>query len=266
MSRNLVYTVALDRAGATGHRNMAKLMVSSLLRTNFSGDIVVFHNSQQPLFHVPRAGVQEVPVSLDDGDEHHEFIWAAQSLKYEVARHLKTQAYDKVLFLDCDIVVLRNIDHLLHGAWSLAVFTETNTHIQQGAYNGYLTKRQREGLKRLGMNSGSWAVEASRYHEFMERWQAVESKPPKCQCLREQSAFNRAVLDWKGDVYEWPHREIALPFCLGNLMTYREFSQAAIVHMAGGNGPLEKMPFLFGLFASRFLCDEQLTLFNVLEM
>lgn len=39
--RNLVYTVAIDRPGQTGHRNMAKMLVSSLLRTRFSGDIMV---------------------------------------------------------------------------------------------------------------------------------------------------------------------------------------------------------------------------------
>ena len=60
MGRHLVYTLALDMGGATAHRNMAKLLVSSLLRTRFDGDIVVFHNSPHPLFMVPRKGVREV--------------------------------------------------------------------------------------------------------------------------------------------------------------------------------------------------------------
>ncbi len=121
-------------------------------------------------------------------------------------------------------------------------------------------------LRREGLNSGSWAIRASRYHAFMDRWRAVEAAEPARMCLREQSAFNRAVLDFKGKVIEWPHHEIALPFCLGNLMTYRAYSEAAIVHTAGGAGPVEKLPFLYGLFTSRFLCDDQLTLLNLMEM
>ena len=64
MARNLIYTLALDYVETTAHRNLAKLLVSSLLRTRFSGDILVFHTSPAPLFMVAREGVREVVLDV----------------------------------------------------------------------------------------------------------------------------------------------------------------------------------------------------------
>lgn len=57
--RYLAFTVALDPPGSPGHRMMSKLLASSLLRTHFDGDVVVFRNSPEPLFRVPRQGLEE---------------------------------------------------------------------------------------------------------------------------------------------------------------------------------------------------------------
>lgn len=267
MTRHLAYIVALDRAGMTGHRNLAKMLVSSLLRTRFDGDIMVFHNSPHPLFMVPREGVQEVILKAKkEPKTHDEFVGFAQSCKHTVARHLQPEGYDKVIFLDCDCLVLRPINHLLEGDWSLAVITESGTRIQNGPYGGYLTAAEHGLLRREGMNSGTWAISAPLLKKFLRQWRAAEKLPPAFECLREQSAFNRVVLDWPGMVLMWPHEEIALPFCHGNRTCYRDFSTSAIVHAAGAAGPVEKLPFIFGLFCSQFLCDDKLTMFNVMEM
>ena len=87
--RNLVYTLALDPAGATGHRNLAKMLVSSLLRTRFSGDILVFHNSPAPLFMVAREGVREVRMKVPaKAGKNGGFVTYAQSCKHAVAEHI----------------------------------------------------------------------------------------------------------------------------------------------------------------------------------
>ena len=267
MGKNLVYTLALDPAGATGHRNLAKMLVSSLLRTRFSGDILVFHNSPAPLFMVARHGVREVRMKVPaTAGKNGGFVAYAQSCKHAVAAHIDAAAYDRVMFIDCDSVVLRNIDHLLAGHWELAVFPEQNSDIHEYCWGGYLTRHEQKHLVHEGLNSGTWAVKGARFHELLRRWRAVEKRKMTRDALREQSAFNRVALDWDGPVNFWPQREIALPLVTANLVCYHDYAQTAIVHAASGMPVDYKSRFLFGIFAGAFLFDTQLLLLNTLEM
>jgi lipopolysaccharide biosynthesis glycosyltransferase len=95
------------------------MLVSSLLRTFFTGDIVVFRNTENPLFLVERKGLEEVYVEtpLIVGRAGWD---TAMSWKYKVAEMLDVRGYDKVLFLDSDFLSLRNVDHLLEGDWDIA--------------------------------------------------------------------------------------------------------------------------------------------------
>ena len=267
MGRNLVYTLALDPPGTTGHRNLAKMLVSSLLRTRFSGDILVFHNSPAPLFMVARHGVREVRMKVPAGaGKNGGFVAYAQSCKHAVAKHIDAEAYDRVMFIDCDSVVLRNIDHLIEGDWELAVFAEQNTDIHEYCWGGYMTRHERKHLVHEGLNSGTWAVTGARFQELLRRWRAVEAGKMKSVGLREQSAFNRVALDWDGPVETWPRGAVALPLVAANLVCYHDYSQVAIVHAASGAPVDYKSRFLFGIFAGTFLFDTQHLLLNTLEM
>jgi hypothetical protein len=267
MGRNLVYTLALDRAGETGHRNLAKLLVSSLLRTRFSGDILVFHNSSSPLFMLAREGVREVRIDLPENGCARAFGGLAQSSKHAVAAQIAAARYDRVMFIDCDAVVLRNIDTLLASSGELAVVAEPDSDITTYPYGGYLSAAERASFVREGFNSGTWAVSGARFGEFVTRWRETETQtPPGGECLREQSAFNRVVLDWDDTMMIWPHHLIALPFCNRHAAAYHTYSDATIVHAAGGRSVDHKLRFLFGVFAGAFLFDPQLVLFNILEM
>ena len=268
MARNLLYTLALDYAGTTAHRNLAKLLVSSLLRTRFSGDILVFHNSPAPLFMVAREGVREVVLDVPaEAFAGNDLAGYARSAKHLAAAQIDAEHYAKIMFLDCDAIVLRNIDHLFAGAWELACCTEPGTRIQEDAYSGYLSEKERRALKCAGINSGTWAVAGARFHEFIRRWRKAESgAPAKLDGFREQSAFNRVVLDWEHAVQVWPHREVALPLCNHSHANFRGYMRAAIIHAAGGDGVEYKLRFLFSTYAATFLFDSQLTLFNILEM
>jgi hypothetical protein len=268
MGRNLVYTLALDLDSETGHRNLAKLLVSSLLRTRFSGDILVFHNSPAPLFMVSRQGVREVQLDVAEAGENPlEFMGRAQSHKHAVASHIDTTSYDRIMFIDCDAVVMRNIDHLLAEPDELMVFSEPGTRMQTHAYGGYLAEWERMSFDREGFNSGTWAVAAPRFGELLARWRAAETRTPADPgCMREQSAFNRVVLDWDASVAVWPHREIALPLCNSHAASYHDYTNAAIVHAACGHDLDLKLRFLFSVFAGAFLFDPQMLLFNILEM
>ncbi len=82
--KNLVYTIAFDSPQSEGYRFLGKMLASSLVRTFFTGDVVVFRNSPMPLFLVERKGLEEVyletpPMTGQDGAEE-AWCW-----KYRVA-------------------------------------------------------------------------------------------------------------------------------------------------------------------------------------
>ena len=268
MPRYLAYTVAFDRPGQTGHRNLARMLVSSLLRTRFPGDIVVFHNSPRPLFLVAREGVREVRLANPDGSlSDHDFMTFAHSHKYTAAAQIDPTGYEKVIFIDCDAVVLRGLAGLLRGPWEIAVLSEPGSRIQDGAYGGYLSPAEHKTMKRRGINSGTWAVSAARFHEFLRRWGKIAKRSPNgVAVFREQAAFNRVILDWAGPIREWSRDEVALPFCNRWSAGYRAYTGAAIVHAAGANNLDLKLRFLFSLYAGTYLFDSQLTLLNIMEM
>ena len=115
--RNLIYTIAFDPPNSEGYRFLGKMLASSLVRTFFNGDIVVFRNSVAPLFMVERKGLEEVYIETEQltGRERMEEAWC---WKYRVAELIENpEQYDKILFLDCDSLALRNVDHLLEGDW-----------------------------------------------------------------------------------------------------------------------------------------------------
>jgi hypothetical protein len=95
------------------------MQVSSLLRTYFNGDIVVFRQSEAPLFLVGHEGLVEVRVDAPQrtGEAGAEAPWC---WKNRVAEMLDTTGYEKVMFLDADCPAQRNMDHLLEGAGTSA--------------------------------------------------------------------------------------------------------------------------------------------------
>jgi hypothetical protein len=85
---NLIYTMALEQAGTPGHRMLGKLLASSLLRTFFDGDMVIFKNSDVPDFQVERRGLAEVTVDLGLKSDETSFAVGAWSEKYAVRKDL----------------------------------------------------------------------------------------------------------------------------------------------------------------------------------
>lgn len=267
MGKNLVYTVALDTAGTTAHRNMAKMLASSLLRTRFSGDIIVFHNSAHRIFGIAREGVREVRIDLPEGCESDfDVLKHACFARYLAGRQIEVAQYEKIMFLDVDSVALRNIDPLFAGDEDLAVYPEPGTQISQPWYGCYLTDEQLAGGSREGLNSGSWIIRAAHFRDFVEQCLAIGERPRLRDGLPEQGAFNRAVLDWQGTTRAMGLHEVALPMVTPGAAAFGTYRSAAIVHAAGGQSVEEKLQFLFGVFSVAFLFDPQLALLNILEM
>lgn len=269
----LAYTIAFDPPNSHGHRQMARMLVASLTRTHFDGDCVIFHNSKTPIFRVLRYGVHEIYVETPDihGLAGAEFAW---SWKYRVRQWIKGGDYSKVIFLDVDSLVLRNIDHLLEGDWDIGFQPEDGLSIGQPQFACFLTDEERRGLRRNGVNSGTIAVRGAVFSEVMEEWERIDMEvPPSPRHCSDQGSWNRLLLDNERQLGErqkprWVAKrfergEVQFPIYLHT--SYLEYRTAAILHCLGGN-TREKLQFMFGMYMNNFFYDDATTMLNLLEM
>ena len=265
VTRHLAYTLALDNPpGAVGHRTMAKFLVLSLLRTRFSGDIVVFRNSPAPLFMVPRAHVREVFVETDapDGEDFWDY---AQSWKFRVREHLDVRGYDKVLFLDADCLALRNINTMLEGDWDLAYYPEPGSDATMEWFNCFISEAEAARLKCEGVNGGILGVRAERYHEVMESWERIHYGPsPRPKFFTDQAALTRLVIDTSLRKRPLALADVATP--LGYDPRPHIYLESNIVHLAGCTVFDLKLRFMFGLYMNTFFLDRQATLLHILDL
>ena len=275
--KNLVYTVCFDAPGSESYRFLGKMLASSLVRTFFTGKVVVFRNSPAPLFLVERKGLEEVFLETPDmyGQERAEFAWC---WKYRVAPLIENpEQYDKILFLDCDSLALRNIDRLLEGDWDIRYQPERGKLGNGKSFNAFLTDEEMSlAGKRDGANSGTLAVRGSIFHEVMEEWQRIdEEEPVRDSGFRDQASWN-ALLMRRGEVGSAgaaPHQVWkAEPFPPGEVQFpgyldphYTSYSKAALTHNILPDTK-EKIEFTFGLYMRTFYCDPTGLFFSMLEI
>ena len=194
--RNLIYTIAFDPPNSEGYRFLGKMLASSLLRTFFNGDIIVFRNSVAPLFMVERKGLEEAYIETPEmqGQEGAADAWC---WKYRVAELIdRPEQYDKILFLDCDSLALRNVDHLLEGDWDIRYQPEREKPMNGRSFQSFLTEEEMVlALLRDGANSGTLAVRGSCFHAVMEKWREIdEGSVARESGFRDQASWNALLL------------------------------------------------------------------------
>jgi hypothetical protein len=243
---NLCYTIALDQPGEDVHRCMARLLVTSLLRTGWHGRILVFHNN--PLAVLPE-GHPDVEEQVIDAAP--EAVWhRTVSWKYRLRDRIDVTGIGKVLFLDCDIIALRSINHLMLGSWDLYTAPEPG-RLTEFPFNGYLSDQEMEELtSHHGINSGSIGVRASIFHAVMAEWERLDAvdpiRPSKC---RNQHSWNRLLLDTPLRQRPFAAGEMQFPFL--HRAFYLDYRRAALVHMAD-RSPQEKLSLMYGLWMEVF--------------
>src|SRR5690606_17432230 len=243
-----------DPPQAAGCRTLAKLLMSSLLKTHFSGELVVFRNTEAPLFHVERKNLTEVRIEVPEIVDPDERARASWCWKYKVRPLIDASRYDKILFIDADCLALRNIDHLLEGDWDITCQPERGIPLNSAKFSCFLTDDDlaRHG-QRDGINSGTLAVRAEHYHDGMAAWEAIDTGtltgPLRC---RDQAAWNKLLIDTDLRVSQFADGEIQSP--LFQHTNYLKYKNAALLHTLGGD-LIEKIQFTFGLYASTFYCD-----------
>jgi hypothetical protein len=267
---NLIYLICFDAPKSESNRYLAKMLVSSLLRTYFTGDIVVFRNSPNPLFLVERKGLEEVYLDTPQlsGMTGAEDAWC---WKYRVAAMLDVTSYDKVLFLDADMLALRNIDHwdiayqptrdhdLLQDSfaafWTPAETAEYRTAIQeshrrqQSSFQNPISAIKHSIPPHLtGINSGSMAFRASLFHEILAEWRRIDESERRVELgFRDQASWNALLMrnttkGGKRKEGEGNGRWTAQPFAEGEIQfpmfldpSYHCYTKAALTHNCGGD-------------------------------
>ena len=248
---------------------MAKMLVSSLLRTMWSGDIIVFTNQELPLFPVGRPGLREIfceqpQWNSHDPDDIQECLRNALEWRFKSHHLIDETKYEKIAYFDCDCVCLRNIDHLFVNNRDVLIQEERGRPIQDDVFSGYLTPEEISTLRRDGINAGSIAIKASLFHDFMEEWQKIyEAEPRQHSEFRDQTALNRLLLDSKINIGKFERGEICFPFHLDT--RYQDFKDAALLHMVG-EGQKEKIDFAFAQYMAAFFNDGHGVFLDFLEM
>jgi len=292
--KGLLYTIAFDPPGSGGTRQMVKMLAGSVMRTYFEGEMIIFRNSPQPLFLILREGIHEVYVDTPPL-EHQELANHAMAWKPK-ARALipQPEQYDWIVFLDCDCLMLRNIDHLLEDREGVDILyqPEPGRSCGDAVFSAFLREDERGNIEhptsniqqrtgesrrrgrkfspaghgRFGINSGTWAVRGHCYRAVMEEWDRIQQTKPRYPTIwTEQGAWNRLIRDaaqhgWRAEPFE-PH-EIQFPLHLDK--DWELYKDAAIVHCLGVTN-LEKIEFMFGLYLQKFFHDPACTLLSVLD-
>ena len=192
---HLIYTIAFDSPGRPFHETMAKLLVSSIFRTGFSGDVLVLTNSPHRLFDNRRRNLSEM--SFDTSKISPSGLGAeAQRFKFGAREFINVKKYDRIMFVDCDCLCLSNPDGMLTGDEVIAYSQETFTKITEPGNNAYLDDGEMEQLDSPGINSGIWWVKATHFGEVLTAWERIDARPPcREKGFGEQPAWVRFLLD-----------------------------------------------------------------------
>ena len=236
---------------------MAKLLASSLLRTTLNGEIAVFRNSPIPLFSLARHGLTEYEVETpcwQGPDAAEQCLLEALTWRFKAAEYLDTSGFDKIAYIDADCLALRNIDHLFQDQIPITIQRERGRAITDDVFNGYLSDEELQTLKISGVNAGTIAWSADYFKESTQEWSKIfERTPSQHDKYRDQTSWNRLILDTPVRVGQFERDEIAFPFHL--TPNYLDYSRASLVHFVGGSLN-QKNALSFGLFMERFYHEQ----------
>ena len=245
----LIYTIAFDALGESHHQIMAKVLITSILRNGFRGDVLVFTNSKYRLFETRRPRLREV--SLDSGSNNEAISTFAKTFKYEAPAHINVGKYEKIMFVDSDCIFVRDPSSLLAQECDLMYSLESWSVITDSWHNGYLTDQEMSSLKLPGINSGVWWVRGEHYIALMKEWKTVNrSAERRKQASTDQSAWVRVLLDTQLRALPFSPAVVRYPFY--ERMTLTEMDHAALLHFAYVGERCDKVAHMIGFFTRAY--------------
>ena len=265
----LIYTIAFDAPGQNAFRTMAKMLVSSCLRTKFPGDIIVFKNFSSPLFVLGRAHLTEICIDTEmySGAER---TLAASCFKYLASNFINLEKYERILFLDCDCLVLGDLSEAFADVNSL-LFSEERSRITQSQFSNLLSEEEMKTLKRNGVNSGVWLIDADKLNFLAGKWENSDkfrqnnSKQHLIDDqVTDQPAFNRCVIDWPYSGSPFSEGFVQYPGMSDGC--FSRWPTAKVLHFCGfGMTTSNKIETMFGVWCKVFMGDGASTLLEIFE-
>jgi hypothetical protein len=234
-----------------------KGFTSSLLRSLFSGSIVVFRNHEMPLFKVERKQLEEifVPTVIFEKSEA-PCQKATREFLFGLCAHLEPESRQWVIVADAASLALRNIDHLIPqdmaGPYAPPdvdmLWTKTD---RNDAENGTETA-----------SPGIWAVRGEHLAMVLERWKEAWIEAQSDSCHSEIEIWTRVIRDLPLRKRPFEKGEVVAPAL--HSVDWQAVSSAALVTVP--DWPVEEQrKFLQSLYLGTYLGDESGMMLNIME-
>ena len=261
--KNLIYTIAFDPSNEPYHQMMAKMLVSSIFRTGFSGDVLVLTNYEHRLFEHGRSNLEEISLDstqISPGEMGREIF----NFKYRSRHFVPSDRYEKIMFVDCDCLFLKNPDGLLADDAEIMFSEEPFTKITDIYFNAYLTELEMETLVAPGINAGLWWVSGHRFQEVLEEWERIDSLPyVRGGGCPDQQSLVRLLLDTK--LQTKPFRlgvDVGYPFA--ETRKAWAFAEASLLHYLSGPRT-RKVSYMFGDYMRHFHAETAPALLHFID-
>lgn len=234
MPRDLAYLVAV---GAVEPRflHAVEWCVTSLRRWGcYAGEIAVI--TDQPAGALPAAVRAEATViqvdesRLRDAGHGRSAYDRYLMARLRVHHLLDVAAHDRVLYVDCDVLAIRDVMPLLEG---LDAFRYSREFQPMAApmYNACLTDAELEEARwRRGINSGVYAAPGPYLGECLDRWKALLDSHPRGKGY-DQPALNALVLRGLIRARPLPALSVGYPVLPDFAEHFRE--QTRLLHYCG---------------------------------
>jgi hypothetical protein len=250
----LLVTWSFNETGDPSPGILVKNQASSLMRSLFSGSLLIFKNYPTPLFKIDRRNVDEEMVSLPIvGKSDRAIDGGTAAFIFQMPKHLKSEGRQWVIVSDPAGIALRNIDHLIP--------TEASQPFGPPSVDLYWTKVAEDSNKgrKLLASPGFWAVRAEHLEMVLERWQAARAEAPG---LSQEEVWGRVLEELPLSKRPFEKGEVVAPRMSG--LDWEEASNAAFVTVAGWPKK-EAKRFLQSLYFGTYLGDDSGIILNLLE-
>lgn len=196
--KTLIYTIAFDPSGVDVYSDMARLLILSLRRSGCDYDIVVFTNNSNGIFRNGKYNLTEVYCDTK-GLSDRQITTQAKCLKFSANEFIHGEKYDHIVYLDCDCLIINDINKLLESDKMITSSVESWGKISDNPFRAYLSDTEMTELQHPPINSGVFRISGKFFNEIAMEWKRIyHSTRIRTSGCEDQPSWVRVFLD-KGD-------------------------------------------------------------------
>lgn len=233
-----------------------RITIASFLRSLFTGDVVVPHAGEKPLFKVERARLTEVPIKFDEFERAEEIGGRApRDYLLNLCTQIRPEPRQWVIIADPAGIALRNIDHLippdLPGPYAPPEVDFLWARVNEGGSG----PRDEAG-------PGLWAVRGEFLPLVLERWKEAWEAEPNAGIEDERRIWSDVVRKLPIRKKAFERGEVICPSV--GAVDWKALCSAAYVSIPDWP-ETERWKFLQALYFMTYFGDETGMMVNVLE-